>query len=100
MTGVFVLTPEQLTEVVRESVRSEVGAILREASRSSDVLTSEEAAAYIKQSENTLRQWRTQSRGPAYLKDQRGVRYMKKDLDSWLMSNRTLTSEATHVHLH
>lgn len=100
MTQVIVISPEQLTAVVREGVREEVSAILREMGRSSDVMTSKEAAVYMSQSENTLRQWRSQSRGPAYLKDQQGVRYLKKDIDAWLRSNRTLTVEAPDAPRH
>lgn len=97
MNSVVVLTPTEVATLVREGVRAELGAILREMGRPSDVLTSKEAAVYLNQSENTLRQWRMQSRGPAFLKDSHGVRYLKKDLDAWLNSNKVLTAEAPHA---
>lgn len=100
MTQLVVISPEQLASVVRDGLRAELGAILREMGRSTDVMTSKEAAAYMNLAENTLRQWRTQSRGPAYLKDQHGVRYLKKDIDAWLCKSRTLTSEAPDAPLH
>lgn len=95
-----VMTPEQIREYVGFAVREELGAMVRQMMRPTDVLVPKEAAEYIKQSEGTLRQWRSQGRGPAYLKDRIGVRYLKKDLDAWLLANRTLTSEtpdAPHV---
>ena len=44
----------------------------------------DQAADYLNMKVGTLRQWRFLSRGPAYLKIGRSVRYRKEDLDAYL----------------
>lgn len=94
MSQVIVMTPAELTSIITEAVRREVGAVIRDISKPSGTYATKEAAQYLGQSPQTLRQWRTQSRGPAYLKDRRGVRYAKSDMDAWLQANRVTTIEA------
>jgi predicted DNA-binding transcriptional regulator AlpA len=53
-----------------------------------DVLTDEEAAAYLKISPHTLRRDRGGSEGPPFVKLGRSVRYLKLDLIQWLFKNR------------
>lgn len=96
MSQLVVITPEELLTIVTEAVRREVGALVRESVKSKNIMTEREAAEYVGQSPNTLRQWRSDSRGPVYLKDRRGIRYDRKDLDTWLATNRTFTSETRH----
>ena len=97
-TPVNLLTQEQVEAAVAAVMRRELGNLLRDTVRPpSNILTEKEAAAYLAQSPNTLRHWRKDSRGPAYLKDCRGIRYDKRDLDAWLRSNRTTTSEDPDV---
>jgi hypothetical protein len=92
--SIQLLTTEQVETVIGNLIRRELGCITREASIPKAVYDTREASVYLKQSEHTLRQWRSQSRGPTYLKDVSGVRYLKKDLDAWLAGNRVFTAEA------
>lgn len=52
-----------------------------------ELMDTEQAAAYLGLSPRTLRQWRYEGRGPAYIKGAGGtntsVRYLKADLDQW-----------------
>lgn len=94
---IAVMTPEQIISYVREAVRSEMGYMVREAVKRPSVKESfkpEQAAEYLNQSVNTLRQWRSQGRGPAYEKRGRTIRYKLEDLDAWRNANRVLTGEA------
>ena len=43
-----------------------------------------QAAAYLGLSVNTLNKWRTQGRGPSFVKLGRAVCYRGADLDAWL----------------
>lgn len=51
------------------------------------------AARVIGVDPRTMEQWRYQGKGPAYLKIQRQVRYLRDDLDAWL-SGRRIEPEA------
>ena len=59
-----------------------------------EILTETEAAKYIGMSRSFLNQDRIngtrerRTRGPAYMKLGRSVRYHKNDLDAWLLQNR------------
>ncbi|UQE74698.1 helix-turn-helix domain-containing protein [Gordonia sp. PP30] len=52
------------------------------------LLSTLSAAAYIGMTPGTLRAWRKQGTGPAYVKtgddDRAAVRYRRSDLDRWL----------------
>jgi excisionase family DNA binding protein len=48
------------------------------------LLTIDEAAAYLRQPVKTLRNWRSEGRGPASMKLGRRVLYDKTDLDAWV----------------
>lgn len=97
MSQVIVTTPAELSAIIAEVIRREMAALALETARPKAIMNEKEAAAYVEQSPNTLRYWRSQGRGPAYQKSKRGIRYDRKDLDAWLASNRTLTSEAPHA---
>ncbi|MBL7175275.1 MAG: helix-turn-helix domain-containing protein [Desulfobacteraceae bacterium] len=47
-----------------------------------------EAAEFLNLSPQTLRNWRTQSRGPAYSKAGRAIRYALDDLRAYMEKNR------------
>jgi hypothetical protein len=47
-----------------------------------------EAARVLRLSPQTLRNWRTQSRGPAYTKAGRAIRYSFDDLKKFMSQNR------------
>lgn len=49
-----------------------------------EILTPEEAAAFLRISPETLRTWRHLGEGPRYLKMGRAVRYRRTDLEAWL----------------
>jgi excisionase family DNA binding protein len=51
-------------------------------------LTESEAAARLGLKVATLRAWRNQGRGPAYLRLGRAIRYLTTDIDEFLQSNR------------
>ena len=51
-------------------------------------LTETEAATRLGLKVATLRAWRNQGRGPAYVRLGRAIRYLSTDLDDFLQSNR------------
>lgn len=51
-------------------------------------LTEGEAATRLGLKVATLRAWRNQGRGPAYVRLGRAIRYLSADLDEFLHSNR------------
>lgn len=50
-------------------------------------LTTEEAAAYLKCSVNTLENWRSNDKGPKFYKPAGKVFYYVSDLDDWIKDN-------------
>lgn len=48
----------------------------------------QDAAPYIGYTPAALRAWRSQGRGPAYIRVNRSIRYRIADLDSWLQAHR------------
>jgi excisionase family DNA binding protein len=64
-------------------------------------LTETEAAARLGLKVATLRAWRNQGRGPAYVRLGRAVRYLTADIEEFLTSNRhTPRTAATPDHPH
>lgn len=57
----------------------------------SPYLTPRKAAEYLLASENTLAQYRSEKRGPAYIKRGNRIVYTVEDLDAWMRSNRVET---------
>ena len=55
---------------------------------SNQPLTELEAAARLGLKVATLRAWRHQGRGPAYVRLGRAIRYLPTDIDEFLQSNR------------
>lgn len=53
----------------------------------SELLKTAEAAKFLKVSPNTLNQWRSQARGPNFVKVGRCVRYRKSDLLLYIESS-------------
>ena len=95
MSQVIVTTREELATIMSQVVRREL-CLLRQMppQGGDDSLTPQQAAEYLNQSVNTLRQWRSQGRGPAYEKRGRNIRYHKRDLDAWRDANVVVTAEA------
>jgi predicted DNA-binding transcriptional regulator AlpA len=54
-------------------------------------LTAAEVEQLFGISQKTLANWRSQGRGPQYLKIGHGVRYAAEDLEKWAESRRVLT---------
>ena len=54
----------------------------------SEPLTETEAAARLGLKVPTLRAWRSQGRGPAYIRLGRAIRYLPTDVDEFLQFNR------------
>jgi excisionase family DNA binding protein len=52
--------------------------------KSIEVLTPDELAAHLKMSKRTLAKWRTNGRGPRYIRLGHGVRYREQDVAAWL----------------
>ena len=57
-------------------------------SKRNDLMTTEEAALYVRLSPRTLERYRVTGEGPTYLKNGRRVLYRQADLDQWLENNR------------
>jgi predicted DNA-binding transcriptional regulator AlpA len=57
-------------------------------SASSEPLTETDAAARLGLKVATLRAWRIQGKGPAFLRLGRAIRYLTSDVDEFLSSNR------------
>ena len=51
--------------------------------------TTEESAHYLRCHPVTLRKWRVEGTGPFFIKMGRRVLYRQRDLDAWLMAQRT-----------
>jgi excisionase family DNA binding protein len=51
--------------------------------------TTDEVAEYLQVNPGTLRNWRSQSRGPAYRKVGVHIRYRWRDVDAWLDQQQT-----------
>ena len=57
-------------------------------SRSSDPMTELDAATRLGLKVATLRAWRHQGKGPAFLRFGRAIRYLASDLDDFVRTNR------------
>ena len=49
-----------------------------------ELLTTREAAAFLRLSESALNHWRLEGRGPAFTRFGRQVRYRRADVERWL----------------
>lgn len=59
-----------------------------------DVLTTEEAARYVRLGKPTLERFRLTGEGPRYAKLGGAVRYRRADLDQWLESRLVASTSA------
>jgi excisionase family DNA binding protein len=71
-----IIDMRELARLVADALRDELHA--------GDVLTTRQAASYLKLASETLEQMRTAGGGPPFVKLARMVRYRRTDLDSWL----------------
>ena len=63
-----------------------------------DILTTVEAASYLRLSKPTLERARVSGEGPLYCKLGGLVRYRRADLDAWLESRLTTSTSANTTH--
>lgn len=57
------------------------------------LLTTEEAGKVLGMSEQTLRIWRAENKGPSYIKINRSIRYRRDDLDEFVAKRMVGGSE-------
>ena len=90
--AIIVATPQELRHLLRDVVRAELAAVSPR-KETKDVMNEKQAAEYIDQKPGTLRQWRSNAKGPAYHKKGRRIFYKKTDLDAWMAAGRRFTTE-------
>jgi excisionase family DNA binding protein len=61
-----------------------------------DIMTTAEAADYLRLSKPTLERARVSGDGPLYCKLGGSVRYRRADLETWLQSRLTASTSANH----
>lgn len=88
MKIVYIAEKEELEELVRESVRQEIGAFLKSMNQKTtpDRLTLSEAAQYIGVKRSTMYKLTSARKIPFY-KLGRGIFFYTKELNDWLSSN-------------
>lgn len=92
---IVVLTPEKLRQLLAEAVQEGVAGAIKEISgRQNSRMNEQEAAEYLGISPITLRQWRSEKKGPKYHKFEKSVRYSRSDLDDFLKSREMLTVDS------
>ena len=94
MSQLIVTTLDELTHAVTLAVRRELSLYQAQQLGSDDSMTTEQAAIFLTQSKNTLRQWRCQGKGPAYEKRGRTIRYAKSALIAWRDANMVVTADS------
>ena len=65
--------------------------------RSNGPLTESEAASRLGLKVATLRAWRHQGRGPAFIQLGRAIRYLARDVDEFLHANRRGARPDVHI---
>ncbi|WCB45741.1 helix-turn-helix transcriptional regulator [Nitratidesulfovibrio vulgaris] len=94
---IIVATPEELRSIVRSAVRAEIAfgksTVGQLQNGGDEVMNEAQAASHIGQRPATLRQWRSNGKGPAYHKKERRIFYKRSDLDAWMAAGRKFTSE-------
>ncbi len=59
-----------------------------------DLLTTEQAASLLQLSPRTLRRWRSEGKGPPYVRlGSRRVRYRRQAIEAWLREHETEAEE-------
>ena len=92
--AVVFATPQELHSLIRGAVQEAISSVENNSRKTKDVLNEKQAAEYLGKKPGTLRQWRSDCKGPSYHKKGRQIMYKKTDLDAWLESGRTLTAES------
>lgn len=89
-THIVVTTRSELEDIIRGIVRD----ALAGGHKKDGTLDERQAAALLGLSPATLRRWRSDRQGPAYIKAGRSVLYAREDIDRWLLRQRVLTAES------
>ena len=92
--AIIVATPKELYSLIMGAVQEALSAVEKQAGKTKAILNEKQAAEYLEKKPGTLRQWRSDCKGPAYHKKGRQILYKKTDLDAWLEAGRTLTAES------
>lgn len=61
-----------------------------------DIMTTTEAAQYVRLGKPTIERFRVTGEGPRYCKLGGAVRYRRADLDAWLEGRLTSSTSAAH----
>lgn len=85
-----VITQDKLEALIAGAVQRGVSMAI-DGLRLPETMTEAQAATYVCLSQETLRRWRAEGRGPAYQKLGRSVRYLRSELDAWQHRQRQRT---------
>lgn len=86
----IVITGDKLEELITGAVQRGV-LMAMEGLHLPENMTEAQTANYLCLSQETLRRWRAEGRGPAYQKLGRAVRYLRSELDAWQHRQRQQT---------
>lgn len=92
--AVIVATPQELHSLIKGAVQEAISNVAGGLRKTKEVLNEKQAAEYLEKKPGTLRQWRSDCKGPTYHKKGRQILYKKTDLNTWLEAGRTLTAES------
>lgn len=95
--AIIVASTAELRALIQSAVQDALSAIEKQSGKTKSILNEKEAAEYLGKKPGTLRQWRSDCKGPSYHKKDRQIMYKKTDLDAWLEAGRTLTAESPDV---
>jgi len=98
-----IIVNDLLRPILKEAIQEEIRAarpsdlppevVEIELIKRQDYLAPKEVEKIYRLNANTLAQWRSQGRGPAYSKDGEVIRYRKKDIEDYMQSNRIRTRD-------
>lgn len=88
--NIIVMQADELDSLVAQAVRKGVGMAVKDF-KAKVYMSEKEAGGYLGISPSTLRQMRSQGRGPEFSKMGGNVRYMVTDLDKYTQKNKVMT---------
>lgn len=90
--GVIIASPDHIRRVIAQGVREGLRQAMADAARGEN-LRENDAAEFIGVAPKTLRDWRSNGRGPAFVQygECGRVMYRRKDLDAFMERNRKET---------
>lgn len=87
---IVVIAQDKLEALIADAVQRGVSMAI-DGLRLPETMTEAQAATYLCLSQETLRRWRTEGRGPTFQKLGRAVRYLRSELDAWQRGQRQRT---------